>query len=395
MRQSLTGLLALGLLTLAAQAGVRADEKAPAKSPAFQALKKEFDEAQEKYAAELKTLREEIQKKMQEATTQEEKLALQKEFQEKAGKLISPAPKFAPRFLGFAEKNPQDPSAFDALFLALQTSGGPYAKGETYGKALHHLQAEYATRPEIVKVVRRVAGAVDMRTEKFVQEVRAKNTDRKVQALALKTLAGLRKNAADLGEQAEQNQQLRARLEKVLGKDQAEKLTENAEKNRAEAKDLAKELRAKFGDLYPDLAVGKAVPEAVSQDVNGKEVRLSSLRGKVVVLDFWATWCGPCRAMIPHEREMVEKLKDKPFVLVSISADEKKKTLTDFLAKEKMPWTHWWNGAEGGLVEAWDIGHFPTIYVLDAKGVIRYTEIRGRKLEEAVNELLGEMKKAE
>ena len=68
------------------------------------------------------------------------------------------------------------------------------------------------------------------------------------------------------------------------------------------------------------------------------------------MLDIWATWCGPCKAMIPHEREMVERLKDKPFALVSISADEKKKTLTDFLAKDTMPWTHWWNGSGGGEV---------------------------------------------
>ena len=101
--------------------------------------------------------------------------------------------------------------------------------------------------------------------------------------------------------------------------------------------------------------------------------------------------CGPCRAMIPHEREMVGRLKEKPFVLVSISADEKKETLTDFLKKESMPWTHWWIGTSGPMMEDWNIRYFPTIYVLDHKGVIRFKDIRGEKLEEAVNELLKEM----
>ena len=89
--------------------------------------------------------------------------------------------------------------------------------------------------------------------------------------------------------------------------------------------------------------------------------------------------------MIPHEREMVERLKDKPFALVSISVDDEKKTLTDFLAKEPMPWTHWWNGAEGKLIDTLNIEHYPTIFVARPRGVIRYKEIRGEELEKAVN----------
>ena len=87
---------------------------------------------------------------------------------------------------------------------------------------------------------------------------------------------------------------------------------------------------------------------------------------------------------------MVERLKDKPFRLVSISADEEKETLNDFLAKEKMPWTHWWNGHEGGVIEDWDVEAYPTIYVLDAQGVIRHKDLRGEELEKAVNALLDE-----
>jgi thiol-disulfide isomerase/thioredoxin len=109
------------------------------------------------------------------------------------------------------------------------------------------------------------------------------------------------------------------------------------------------------------------------------------------VLDVWATWCGPCRAMIPHEREMVGRLKGKPFALVSISCDEEKDTLTDFLDNEEMPWTHWWDGKDGPLGKALAIRFYPTIYVIDAKGVIRFKNIREEKLEEAVNKLLKEM----
>ena len=93
--------------------------------------------------------------------------------------------------------------------------------------------------------------------------------------------------------------------------------------------------------------------------------------------------------MIPHEREMVERLKGKPFALISISGDDKVETLTEFLKKEPMPWTHWFAG-RGGMIRDWNVQFFPTIYVIDKAGVIRHKGLRGAELEAAVKVLLDE-----
>lgn len=139
------------------------------------------------------------------------------------------------------------------------------------------------------------------------------------------------------------------------------------------------------------LSINQAAPTFTATTLDGSPFQLKDLRGKVVVLDFWATWCPPCRAMIPHEREMVKRLAGKPFALVSISADDEADRLRDFVRDERMAWTHICDGPDGPIGQAFDISYYPTIFVLDAKGVIRYKDVRDQELERAVEKLLAEM----
>jgi thiol-disulfide isomerase/thioredoxin len=144
------------------------------------------------------------------------------------------------------------------------------------------------------------------------------------------------------------------------------------------------------------LQVGMPAPPAESKNLKGEKAALADYKGKVVVLDFWATWCGPCKAMIPHERELAEKLKDKPFAILSVSVDDEKKELAEFLGAEKMPWSHWWDGPKGPVVKLFRVKAFPTLFLIDAKGVVRnkWVSSPGNEvLDKAVNELVAEAAK--
>jgi thiol-disulfide isomerase/thioredoxin len=143
--------------------------------------------------------------------------------------------------------------------------------------------------------------------------------------------------------------------------------------------------------LLQKLSVGKTAPDIEGEDIGGMKLKLSDFRGKVVVLDFWASWCGPCVAMIPHEKELVKRLKDRPFVFIGINADATKEVAQKFIEKQEISWRNLFDGRVGGQIAGkYRIQYFPTIYVLDSNGVIRYRDVRGQDMDRAVEELLKE-----
>jgi peroxiredoxin len=100
--------------------------------------------------------------------------------------------------------------------------------------------------------------------------------------------------------------------------------------------------------------------------------------------------------MYPHERSLVEKLKDKPFALIGVNSDTDKAKLKKRMEKEKITWRSFWNGPEGTggpISKKWNVTGWPTTYVLDPKGVIRFKNLRDDKMEKAVEELLKEAEK--
>ena len=96
--------------------------------------------------------------------------------------------------------------------------------------------------------------------------------------------------------------------------------------------------------------------------------------------------------MYPHERSLVKRMAGKPFALIGVNSDEKSK-LRQVLKKESMTWRSWWDGGgtSGPIASKWNVHGWPTIYVLDSKGVIRFKGPREEALDKAVDQLLSEM----
>jgi thiol-disulfide isomerase/thioredoxin len=176
-----------------------------------------------------------------------------------------------------------------------------------------------------------------------------------------------------------------------------------------EAESMLKQAKTKYGDLpaprgtigsqADDLldllqhrSVGKNAAEITGEDIDSKKFKLSDYKGKVVVLYFWGSWCGPCVAMIPDEKKLVARLEKARFAMVGINTDTDRSKAKKFLEDKGITWTQVFDGGtQGPIDKAWRVDHWPTIYILDANGVIRYREIRGEAMDRAVDELLKEL----
>jgi peroxiredoxin len=141
------------------------------------------------------------------------------------------------------------------------------------------------------------------------------------------------------------------------------------------------------------LEIGQPAPEISGVDLDGQPLRLSDYRGKVVVICFWSTTCGPCMAMVPRERKLVERLRGEPFALLGVNCDEPedKTTVLEKVRKLDMRWPSWWDGACWGPIQtAYDVHGWPMVYVIDPAGIIRAKGHEGVLLDEAVDKLLAE-----
>lgn len=116
--------------------------------------------------------------------------------------------------------------------------------------------------------------------------------------------------------------------------------------------------------------VGSPAPEISLTTLSGQTLTSADLKGKVVLLDFWATWCKPCVMAVPELKALNEEMKGEPFVMISLSADQKKATLEKFVEKNGMTWPQHWDRKMEVIARTFGISTFPTYIVLDAEGKV-------------------------
>jgi thiol-disulfide isomerase/thioredoxin len=135
------------------------------------------------------------------------------------------------------------------------------------------------------------------------------------------------------------------------------------------------------------LKEGSEVPEITLADRNGINISLSSLRGNVVLLDFWASWCGPCRAEIPNIKQAYTKYHDKGFDVYSVSIDRSKDAWLQSLNVLAMPWTNVFDATQEYAAQ-FGVSAIPFTLLIDQNGKIIAKNVRGATLEQYLGQLL-------
>lgn len=178
-------------------------------------------------------------------------------------------------------------------------------------------------------------------------------------------------------------------FEKVLEQDENDRNALNGLANiheRLGNTELAGEYKLK---VDPSLGwVGEVLPDFSSStvDLEGNPISLAEYRGKVVLLDFWAVWCGPCLGEIPRIKRVYEKYHDNGFEVIGVSMDEDEAVLRAYIHENEMPWRHIFDGQRwsGHLVEQYGVRSIPAPFLIDREGKVISVKARGSLLDELV-----------
>jgi thiol-disulfide isomerase/thioredoxin len=139
----------------------------------------------------------------------------------------------------------------------------------------------------------------------------------------------------------------------------------------------------------PELARARMVPAFAVTTLDGQRVSMDALQGKVVLLDFWATWCGPCREALPHVRELAKKFQGQPLVILSVSLDQDEQKWKEFVAANGMTWPQYRDGGfTSPISKMFSVTANPHTFTIDADGVLQDEHIGDASIEGKLKKLV-------
>lgn len=298
----------------------------------------------------------------------------------------------------------------DALVKSLTETAGAYERPDGR-RALALLAEKHATDPRVARAVGRVAlyppyglpiprhpsipeySAAYGPAMALLRAVAARNPDRVARGQAAFGLALQAKRAARFADL--QDLPGAAALRAAAGRDLAAVVKDYGDFPCLAARDkggttLGERAKAEAFEL-DRLRPGERAPAIEGADLDGREFTLADYRGRVVLLVFWASWCGPCMAEVPRERALADRLKGRPFAIVGVNGDEDADAARQAMADARIHWRSFSNGpagAYGPINAAWNVRVLPSVYVIDHAGVIRHVAIYGKELDAAVEKLV-------
>ena len=139
----------------------------------------------------------------------------------------------------------------------------------------------------------------------------------------------------------------------------------------------------------PELARARMVPAFSVTATDGRRISMDDLQGKVVLLDFWATWCAPCREALPHLQKVAKKFQGEPLVILSVSLDSDEQKWKDFIVKNEMTWPQYRDGSfNGPVARMFAVNAIPHTFTIDADGVLQDEHIGDASIEGKLKKLI-------
>ncbi|MCI0639112.1 MAG: TlpA family protein disulfide reductase [Gemmataceae bacterium] len=323
----------------------------------------------------------------------------------------NPAP-FLKKMLQIASAHPKEDVGYKALRWSVAqcqgTSQAPYL-----AEVMQLFKKHRLNDPEAGPMLQSFSHLIPNEDiNQFLRYVLSKSAEIDMQLWAGYSLARMLLRAADLAEDIARNPKEAGVTEKILGKGilrwvslqksnalrrEAEAFFERVSKDSGDSRtsDGAFLRLLVKGDLFElrFLAEGKVAPEIDGVDLEGRRMKLSDYRGKVVLIDFWGDWSSPCRGMYATKRKLLEKFKDQPFVILGVNGDERDK-VKKVLETQKLVSPTWSDQPtrNGPIAKSWNVNGWPTVYLLDDKGVIRSRIRISERIEDFVDEIMAEFK---